>query len=161
MYLCKQCHSNGSECEKGRVCSAKGNIYFGFKLLLFRYLVTYWPTYSMQQIPSWEANCIAASQETPRTLWVLYCIAFARAHYLSLFRSRLIQSMPISRFPKINFNIIRPYMPVSCKCFLFLNFHHQKLVCASPFPHTCYMPRISHSPWFYHDHAFSFISLYF
>ena len=26
-------------------------------------------TYSMEQSPSWEANCFAASQEIPRTLW--------------------------------------------------------------------------------------------
>ena len=33
-------------------------------------LVNYWPTYSMQQSPSSEANCIPVSQEIPRILWV-------------------------------------------------------------------------------------------
>jgi hypothetical protein len=32
-------------------------------------LLTYLLTYSMEQSPSWEANCSAASQEIPRILW--------------------------------------------------------------------------------------------
>ena len=99
----------------------------------------------MQQSPSREANCIPASQEIPRILMVLYGLAFARAPHLSLFGARIIQSMPLSRFPQINFNIILPSMPVSFKCFRLPRFPHQKLVCASHFPHTCYMPRLFQS----------------
>jgi len=46
------------------------------------------------------------------------------------------------------FNIILPSMPVSCKCLVSLSFPHQNRMCASRFPHTCYIPRLSHSPWF-------------
>ena len=33
------------------------------------YVYVYLLTYSMVQSPSWEANCLAASQEIPRILW--------------------------------------------------------------------------------------------
>ena len=36
--------------------------------LVERYL-TYLLSYSMEQIPSWEANRFSASQEIPRILW--------------------------------------------------------------------------------------------
>jgi len=38
-------------------------------LLLLTYLLAYLFTYSMQQIPCWEANRFSASQEIPRILW--------------------------------------------------------------------------------------------
>ena len=43
-----------------------------------------------------------------------------------------------------------PSMPRSSKWSLLLKSPHQKPVCTSPFSHTRYMPRASHSSWFYH-----------
>ena len=57
---------------------------------------------------------------------------------------------PPSHFLKINLNIIRPSTPGSPKWSLSLSFPHQTPVYASPLLHTRYMPRPSHSSWFYH-----------
>jgi hypothetical protein len=39
----------------------------------------------------------------------------------------------------------------SSNWFLFLRFSHQNPVYTSPLPHTCYMPRLSHSSQFSHS----------
>jgi hypothetical protein len=54
-------------------------------------------------------------------------------------------------FLKIHSNIILPSMPGSPQRSLSLGFPHQNPVHTSPFPHTFYMPRPSHSR-FYHPH---------
>ena len=72
--------------------------------------------------------------------------AFRNARHLSLSWARSTQSMaPSSHFLKIHSNIIVPSTPGYSKCFLSLSLHHQNPVYTSPLPHTCYLPRPSHS----------------
>ena len=114
--------------------------------------ITYLLTYSMEQSPSWEANWFAASQEIPRILWnpkVHY-----RIHKCPPPVPILSQLDPVhtttSHFLKIHLNIILPSTPGSHKWSLSLRFPHQNPIHASPFPHTRYMPRPSHSSRLYH-----------
>ena len=54
-----------------------------------------------------------------------------------------------SHFPKIHPNIILPSTPGSPQWSPSLRFPHQNPVHTSPLHHTRYMPRPSHSSWFY------------
>ena len=54
-------------------------------------------------------------------------------------------------FLKIRFNNILPSLPGFSKCSPSLRCPHQNPVCTSRLPHTCYMPRPSHSFWFDHQ----------
>jgi hypothetical protein len=81
------------------------------------HLLTYLLTYSMQQIPSWEANRSSANQEIPRILWdpkVYY-------HFHNCPPPAPIRSQfdpvhaPKPNFLKIHLNIILPSMPGSSK----------------------------------------------
>ena len=56
---------------------------------------------------------------------------------------------PTSHFLKIHINIIIPSTPRSPKWSLSLGFPYQNPVCASPAPHTLYIPRPSHSSRFF------------
>ena len=116
------------------------------------YLLTHL-THSMEQSLSWEANRFSASQEIPRILWnpkVHY-----RIHNCPPPIPILSQLDPAhtstSHFLQIHFNIILPSTPGSPKWSLSLTFPHQNPVFASPLPHTCYMPRQSHSSQCYHS----------
>ena len=57
---------------------------------------------------------------------------------------------PTSQFLKIHLNIILPSTPRYSKWSPTLKFPHLNLVYTSPFPHTCYMFRPSHSSRFDH-----------
>ena len=52
---------------------------------------------------------------------------------------------PPSHFLKIHLNIIFPPTPRLSKCSLSYRFPHRNPVCTSSLPHTCYIPRPSHS----------------
>ena len=70
-----------------------------------------------------------------------------------------MQSMSPSHFLKIHLNIILPSTPGSPKWFLSLRFPHQNPVCASPLPHTRYMPRPSHSSRFFLNGVYANVCL--
>ena len=57
---------------------------------------------------------------------------------------------PTSYFLKIHLNIILPSRPVTSKWSLSIRLPHQNPVYASPLPHTCYVPRLSHYSRFKH-----------
>ena len=114
---------------------------------LLTYLLIQLLTYSMQQSPSSKANWFSASQEIPRTL------RNTKVHHHShkcpppvpiLSQLDPVHS-PTSHFLKIHLEIILPSTPCSPKTSLSLRFPHQTPVKTSTLPHTCYMPRPSHS----------------
>ena len=108
-------------------------------------------TYSVKQSSYWEANWFSASQEIPRILWhpkVRYSIHNCPPPVPILSQLDPVNT-PTSYLLKIHLNIIFPSTPGSPKWSLSLRFPHQNLVYASPLPHTCYMPRPTHSTRFY------------
>ena len=105
-------------------------------------------TYSMKQSPSWEANRFSASQEIPHIL------CNPKAHYrihkcpppVPILSQLYPVHFPTFYFLKIHLNIILP----SPEWSLSLMLPYQNPVYTSPLPHTCYMPRPSHSSRFDH-----------
>ena len=103
---------------------------------LLTYFLTYLPTYSTVQIPSWAANRFAASQEIPRIS------RNPKVHYRTHKRpppvSILGQSNPVhtptSHLLQIRPNIIHPSTPRSPQWSLSLRFPHQDPICTSPLP---------------------------
>jgi len=108
----------------------------------------------MKQSPSWEANWFAASQEIPCILWnpQVYYRTHKRTSHIPILSQLHPVHTPTSHFPKIHPNIILPSMPGSPQWSPSFRFPHQNPVHISPLPHTRYMPRPSHSSWFYHPH---------
>ena len=108
----------------------------------------------MVQSPSWEANCSAGSQETPRVS------RNPKVHYLTHKRlppvSILGQANPVhiptSHFLEIHPNIIHPSTPRSPQWSPSLRFPHQDPVHPPLLIHTRHMPSPSHSSRFYHPH---------
>jgi hypothetical protein len=88
-------------------------------------------TYSIEQSPSWEANSLSDSQETPRILW------YPKVHYHVY---KYLPPLPILNHldpvhaPISHFNIILPSKPGSPKWSLTLSFPHQTPVYTSPLP---------------------------
>jgi hypothetical protein len=106
---------------------------------------------SMEQSPSWETNSSSASQEIPHILCnpkVRY-----RIHKCPSSVPILSQINPIYasfHFVKIHLNIILPSTPSLPRGLFLSGFPTNNPVYTSPLPHTCYMPRPSHSSWFDH-----------
>ena len=108
----------------------------------------------MVQIPSWETNWFAASQEIPRILWN------TKVHYrthkcpptVPILGQPIPVHIPTSHLLEIHSNIIHPSMPRSPQWSLSLRFPHQDPIRPSLLPHMRHMPCPSHSSRFYHSH---------
>jgi len=118
----------------------------GIYPVLFTYLLTPLSRVCLEKLTGFQLV------KLPHILWNL------KAHYHSHkclppvpVLSHLVPfHTPTSHFLKIHLNIILPSMPGSPKWSLSFIFPHQNPVYASPLPHTCYIPRPSHSSRFYH-----------
>ena len=99
---------------------------------------TYLLTYSMEQIPSWEANCFVASQEIPRISWNL------KVHYRTHKRLPPVPILgqpnpvhiPTSHLLEIHPNIIHRSTPRSPQWSLSLRFPHQDPIRPPLLPHN-------------------------
>jgi hypothetical protein len=132
-------------------------IYFRFKLHFFLpFFLTPWCTvFHVKLIVFKVVNKIPEFYGSRN-----FITPFTRAQQLSLFWARLFESMPLPTSWR-SILILSSHLCLSCKWFLSLMFPHQIRVCTSQFPHTCYMPRLSHSSWFDHYQVTNFISPYF
>ena len=79
-----------------------------------------------------------------------FITAFTKARHLSLSWASSIQSISLSLFSVIHFNIIISPTRKSSKWSPSLTFFHLNPVCTSPFLHTCYVSCPSQSSWFDH-----------
>ena len=103
-----------------------------------------------EQSPSWRAKGFLDNKFSAFYGTLTFITSFTSARYLSLSRTRSIQSMSQSHFLKIHFILILPSTPSSSKWSLCLRFPHQNPVCTSPASHTCHMCSPPHSSWFVH-----------
>jgi hypothetical protein len=109
-------------------------------------------TNSMTQSPC-QANRSPACQEIRRILWnskVHYRIYKNPPHAPIVTQLNPVHAPPPSHVLKIHFDIILPSMPGYPTWCPSLRSPYQNPVCTSPLPHTCHMPRPSHSSRFYH-----------
>ena len=103
------------------------------------------------QSPPWAGRRFSASQEILRILWnpKVHC----RIHKCPSPIPILDQLDPVhttSHFLKICLNIILQFTPETSPVVSFFRFPHQDPVYTSSLPHTCYLPRLSHSARFDH-----------
>ena len=110
----------------------------GFPLCLSTYLLTY----SIVQIPSWEVNWFAASQEIPRIS------RNPKVHYHTHKRPPTVPSLgqpnpvhiPTYHLLEIHPNIIHPSTPRSTQWSLSIRFPHQDPIHPRLLTHTRHMP---------------------
>jgi hypothetical protein len=81
-----------------------------------------------------------------------FITAFTSVHYLSLSWASSIQSIPPHPTSWRSTLILSSHLCLGLPSGLSLKFSHQNPVHTSPFPHTRYMPRPSHSAQFHHPH---------
>jgi hypothetical protein len=106
----------------------------------------------MQQSPSWKANSFSATQEIPRNLWnpeVHYRIYKSPPPVPILSQLHPVHA-PLFHVLNILFDIILPPTPGSPKWSPSLRSPYQNPLRSCPLPHTCHMPRPSHSSQFDH-----------
>jgi len=95
----------------------------------------------------------AASQEIPRNFWNPK--VHRRTHKCPPPVPILSQLHPVPTTPPTSWRsilILFSHLSGSPQWSLSFRFPHQNSVHPSPLPHTCHMPRPSHSSWFYHLH---------
>ena len=122
---------------------------------LLSYLFTYFPSYLLTpwimvllenlSIFHLVRNCPSCNESH---VLLLHSQVLTFYTYPELARCCLYPHIPL---PEINLNIVLPGMPGSPKWSPSLSFPHRKPVYPSPFPHTCYMPRLFHPFRFYHQ----------
>ena len=108
----------------------------------------------MKHSPSWEANRFSFSQ-IPRILWnpkVPYRIHTSSPPVPILSHLDPVHA-PTSHCLRIHLNIILPSTPGSSSVLFPSGFPTKNPVYASPVPHTCCMPLLSHSSRFNHPNC--------
>ena len=130
-------------------------IYEIIRNFVITYLYTYLLTYLLTPWSRVRLEKLTGSQVVKKSRHSFYGIrrfisAFTSARNLYLSWARSINSIPPSHFLNIHLNIILSSTPGSVKWSLSLRFPYPNPVCMSSVPHTCYMPRPSHSSRFHH-----------
>jgi hypothetical protein len=118
------------------------------------YCCTSYYFYSLEQIPSWEANRFAASQKISLILWnpkVQYRIHKCPPPVSIRSQLDLVHNSK-SYFLKIHLNIIFPSKSGSPQWSLSLRFPHQNPLHVFYLSNPTYMPCPSHYSRFYHPH---------
>ena len=118
--------------------------------------VRYLLPYCVEQIPSWEANRLSASQEIRRILWnpkAHYCI---HKRYLSVSWAISLQSLLLHPNSLRSILISSSHLPLGLPSSLFPSGLPTK---TSPLPPTCYIPRPSHSSGFDHPNSIWWVQI--
>jgi hypothetical protein len=95
----------------------------------------------MELSPFWEAASCAAIQEFPNILWN------PKLHYWSLSWSRSIQSIPPHPISPRSILTLSSHLRLGLPSGLLPSGFPTKVLYAFIFPHSCYMPHLSHPLW--------------
>jgi len=114
-------------------------------------IITYLLTYSMEHSPSWEANRVSASQESPSVYGTQnFITAFTSACHLYLSWASSTQSMLPHTTSRRYILILSSYLRLGLPSGLSIRFPYQNPVHTFPLPYTCCISRPSHSSRFDH-----------